>query len=268
VQRSGPGEWRAGGPGHPHEPRLGVRLERQRRLEPCAVVTVGAAAEWSAPATAPNHSNGIYLAPFSSRGSTLDGRLKPDIRAPGVSVTAAQAGSSSGSDSFTYRPGDGSALGNPALVTLAVVAPLTAEALSVGRYKTSGKGRGKTALFIESTRFTAGAEVIFRARSANGAGTPVTGVTVELTVSGPEALTLQSAASDASGIAEARWQTAAPALKGKRITGTGATKGTYTATVTALNGGGAPGTRRRQASALPSSCRNRGGIRRRPDQQF
>ena len=55
-------------------------------------VTVGAAAEWSAPASAPNHSNGIYLAPFSSRGPTADGRLKPDIVAPGVSVTSARAG--------------------------------------------------------------------------------------------------------------------------------------------------------------------------------
>jgi len=146
----------------------------------------------------------------------------------------------SGSDSFTYRPDDGSALGNPAFVTLAVVTPLTAEALTAGRYETSGKGRGKTTLFIESTRFAAGDEVTFRARIENGAGMPVAGVTVELTVSGPEALILQSAASDASGIAEARWQTAAPALKGKRTTGTGTTKGAYTATVTALTGGGAP----------------------------
>ncbi len=56
-----------------------------------AAITVGAVAEWSAPATAANHSNGIYLAPFSSRGPTLGGEVKPDICAPGISVTSAAA---------------------------------------------------------------------------------------------------------------------------------------------------------------------------------
>jgi serine protease AprX len=55
-------------------------------------ITVGAAAEWSAPAGAPNHSDGVYLPYFSSRGPTLDGRVKPDVTAPGVTITAAQAG--------------------------------------------------------------------------------------------------------------------------------------------------------------------------------
>ncbi len=34
---------------------------------------------------------GIYLAPFSSRGPTVDGRVKPDLCAPGVAITAARA---------------------------------------------------------------------------------------------------------------------------------------------------------------------------------
>jgi serine protease AprX len=49
-------------------------------------ITVGAAADWSS-------SEGMYLAPFSSRGPTLDGRIKPDVIAPGVKITAAKAGS-------------------------------------------------------------------------------------------------------------------------------------------------------------------------------
>lgn len=59
-------------------------------------ITVGAVAEWSAPPTAPNHSDGAFLASFSSRGPTADGRSKPDISAPGVSITSAQAGTASG----------------------------------------------------------------------------------------------------------------------------------------------------------------------------
>ncbi len=55
-------------------------------------ITVGAVAEWSAPPRAPNHSDGVYLPFFSSRGPTLDGRVKPDVTAPGVTITAAQAG--------------------------------------------------------------------------------------------------------------------------------------------------------------------------------
>jgi serine protease AprX len=57
-------------------------------------ITVGAVAEWSAPVSAANHSDGAYLAYFSSRGPTLDGRIKPDIASPGVSITSADAGTS------------------------------------------------------------------------------------------------------------------------------------------------------------------------------
>ena len=63
-------------------------------------ITVGACADRSAPAGSPNHSDGIYLTPFSSRGPTLDNRVKPDICAPGHSITAAKAGSAG--DYVTY----------------------------------------------------------------------------------------------------------------------------------------------------------------------
>jgi serine protease AprX len=59
-------------------------------------ITVGAAADWSASPGAPNHSDGVYLAYFSSRGPTMDGRTKPDVVAPGVSITAAKAGTGAG----------------------------------------------------------------------------------------------------------------------------------------------------------------------------
>ncbi|MDF2466242.1 MAG: h16 [Ramlibacter sp.] len=59
-------------------------------------ITVAACAERSAPVGSPNHSEGIYLTHFSSRGPTLDNLIKPDICAPGHSITAAKAGTGSG----------------------------------------------------------------------------------------------------------------------------------------------------------------------------
>ena len=59
-------------------------------------LTVGAASDHSAPASAEYADEGIFLAPFSSRGPTVDGRIKPDVVGPGVTVEAAQAGSVSG----------------------------------------------------------------------------------------------------------------------------------------------------------------------------
>jgi serine protease AprX len=59
-------------------------------------ITVGAVSDYSSPAGTDRHDDGIWLAPFSSRDPTTDGRLKPDLSAPGVSVRSAQAGTTSG----------------------------------------------------------------------------------------------------------------------------------------------------------------------------
>ena len=56
-------------------------------------ITVGAAGEWSADPNGPIsiawHTAGMFSAPFSGRGPTRDGRIKPDVMAPGVSIASA-----------------------------------------------------------------------------------------------------------------------------------------------------------------------------------
>jgi len=61
------------------------------------VITVGAVSEWSAAPGAANHSDGVYLAYFSSRGGeTFAADMKPDIVAPGVTIRAASANTGNG----------------------------------------------------------------------------------------------------------------------------------------------------------------------------
>lgn len=69
-------------------------------------ITVAACAEWSAAPGPDSHSDGVYLAPWSSRGPIVPPgggeRTKPDLCAPGHSITAARANSSGGVGYVAY----------------------------------------------------------------------------------------------------------------------------------------------------------------------
>ncbi|UCG24835.1 MAG: hypothetical protein JSW55_02215 [Chloroflexota bacterium] len=86
----------------------------------------------------------------------------------------------------------------------------------------TGKGKDKT--YTPQTTFNAGDGIIIRAYVVDGiTGLPLADATVDLLITGPESLTLTTGPSDASGMAEAAWQTKAPGRKNP-----GTTPGTYT----------------------------------------
>ncbi|MGI9604540.1 MAG: S8 family serine peptidase, partial [Acidimicrobiales bacterium] len=71
-------------------------------------ITVGAVAESAGNPGAVERSMGIHLAGFSGRGPTLAGLVKPDVVAPGVTVSAAQANVAGG-----YRLFSGTSMATP-----------------------------------------------------------------------------------------------------------------------------------------------------------
>jgi hypothetical protein len=99
---------------------------------------------------------------------------------------------------------------------------------SLATYKTEGKGKNQT--LVPSVTFDAGDAVVIEATVTDGDAAPVSGATVEIAITGPEPANLTTGASDASGIAEATWNTSAPNKKGLG----GTTPGTYTAQTTGV----------------------------------
>jgi hypothetical protein len=106
--------------------------------------------------------------------------------------------------------------------------------LETGKWVKEGKGKNATTNFVLTSSFAQGDGVVVQATVVDEGGTPVPDATVNLHISGPETVDLQTGPSDADGIAEATWQTQAP---NKHGTG-GTTPGSYTATTTDVTASG------------------------------
>jgi hypothetical protein len=106
--------------------------------------------------------------------------------------------------------------------------------MKTGKWVTEGKGKSKTTSFVETDTFAAGDSVVIRAYVEDDSDRPVANATVEITIGGPETVTLNSGPSDADGWAEATWNTQAPNKRGQG----GTTPGSYTASTTNITATG------------------------------
>jgi hypothetical protein len=116
-------------------------------------------------------------------------------------------------------------------------AAVSVSELVTGKWVREGKGKNATTTFVIVTHpdpFTRGDAVVVQATVKDEGGAPVPDATVTIAISGPESVNLTTGPSDANGIAEATWQTAAPNRKG---TG-GTASGDYTATTSGVNASG------------------------------
>jgi serine protease AprX len=106
----------------------GLRRGRQRRPDAGTVgapgaarfaTTVGAAVDITA--------GGFGVTPFSSRGPTADGRVKPDLAAPGDLIRAAQHGTTNG-----YVVHSGTSMATPLAAGVGVLALQASPSLAPG----------------------------------------------------------------------------------------------------------------------------------------
>lgn len=99
-------------------------------------ITVGAVSDHSSPAGTARHDDGIWLAAFSSRGPTTDGRTKPDLVGPGITITAAQQGTVSG-----YVTYSGTSMATPYVAGAAVLVREAAPTASPAAVRTALTGQ-------------------------------------------------------------------------------------------------------------------------------
>jgi hypothetical protein len=107
------------------------------------------------------------------------------------------------------------------------------EPLQTGKWVTEGKGKNATTNFVITADFVQGDGLVLRATVEDEAGAPVPDAVVTISITGPENIDLTTTPSDASGIAEATWNTRSSSKKRP-----GTATGSYTATVTGLTASG------------------------------
>ena len=106
--------------------------------------------------------------------------------------------------------------------------------LQTGKWVREGKGKNATETFVLTTEFVQGDTIVFQAQVIDETGSPVSGASYDLQLTGPESTTLTSNASNNAGTGEANWGTAEPNKKG--VGGTAI--GYYQATVSGLSASG------------------------------
>ena len=106
--------------------------------------------------------------------------------------------------------------------------------LESGKWVREGKGKNATETFVLTTEFVQGDELVLRAQIVDETGSPVSGASFGLTISGPSSTVVTSSLSNGNGVAEASWSTEAPNKKGIGGTATG----NYLATVSGMSSSG------------------------------
>jgi hypothetical protein len=107
--------------------------------------------------------------------------------------------------------------------------------INVGKYVTTGSKRNKVTTFVSGTVFYQGDSVVFRLKLEDSKNLPISGATVQLSITGDGSpVTLTSAASNAAGEVETVWATSAPNKRG--VGGTAV--GSYSAAVTGVTAAG------------------------------
>ena len=109
-----------------------------------------------------------------------------------------------------------------------------AEPLQTGKWVKQGKGKTATTVFVSTDAFVQGDGVVIQATVKDKGGAPVPGATVTIAISGLESAELTTGPSDATGLAEATWNTQAPNRKGQG----GTTTGSYTAKTSGVSASG------------------------------
>jgi hypothetical protein len=108
------------------------------------------------------------------------------------------------------------------------------EPIQTGKWVTQGKGKNATTEFVLTTAFVQGDAVVIQVSVQDEGGAPIPDATVTIAISGPETVNLTTGPSDASGVAEASWNTRSPNKKGVGGTAIGG----YTTTISGVTASG------------------------------